>query len=869
MFLSKTAFAGMTLALGLITLGPATAQNGPVPEHIPGVLLVGYKQGVSVASRDSVHDALGARRVHSYKHIRADVVRVDKDRDLGHVITAYQAQPGIAYAERNYVVRAQVMPNDPSMGQLWGMHNLGQMGGLIDADIDAPEAWDLATGSNSVIVAVIDTGVDYTHPDLAANMWTNMVEAAGTLGMDDDGNGIIDDIYGARWNNFDGTPTNGNPMDGDGHGTHCSGTIGGIGNNGVGVAGVNWTVQIMALKFLTDLGYGSSADAISALDYAIDKGAHLTSNSWGGGPYNQALKDMIDAAGAANQLFIAAAGNDSSDNDIVPFYPSNYDSPNIISVAASETSDGVAWFSNWGFVSVDIAAPGENIFSSLPGGAYGYGSGTSMATPHVSGVAALLLSQHPGTSHQTLKQWILDSGDLKLQWLGRTATGRRLNAHEALILAGGGRPTPTPIPTPEPPSILQLYDITYKDRHNKTIQFKIVDNEILIDNPNAFGSFKIRKKSWAVNFTPIPALRTAGGLERLDTQADILEVETSGALNNLVAQRAYVESVRANPCRTIRMLGQSDSVFGNATQFFTSIYSGPVTGAEPLVVPGAPALSVNLTGVGMRELIAEGQVATVKLNSKKFKTAAGDTTLSIAEVPADSITRILCGELKTLSSVGGGISPGSVRGGSGLASTLSARGIAVGLRYRNVPVKSYFPASVQPGSVRSDAQRLTVTVTGGDLIADEILAAYEITKLSAALGRARSGGSSGFYGGAIRANQIQSGTALTASEPAAGGAFSGPPAPDIKLINADTGLNTYYDAATTSVIKNAGAQIRAADGCIASIGTIQTKRAAANAVPEWMIREGGAWIAGKAYSALQPKTLNCLTDDTFMWQPCQ
>lgn len=302
------------------------------------------------------------------------------------------SHPAVKYAEPNYILRAIGMPDDPRFPELWGMHNTGQTGGVADADIDAPEAWDVTTGSSDVIIGVIDTGVDYNHPDLQANMWVNPGEIPGN-GIDDDGNGVIDDVHG-----FSSANNNGDPMDGNGHGTHVSGTIGAKGNNGLGVVGVNWDVKIIGCQFLTPAGTGSTADAIACIDYMTDlKVNHgvdikATNNSWGGGGFSQALKDSIEAAGEAGILFLAAAGNDTSDNDVSPHYPSNYESDIVMSIASTDSSDGISWFSNWGATSVDMAAPGSAILSTVPGGGYESYSGTSMATPMVTGVAALVWS---------------------------------------------------------------------------------------------------------------------------------------------------------------------------------------------------------------------------------------------------------------------------------------------------------------------------------------------------------------------------------------------------------------------------------------------------------------------------------------------
>jgi C1A family cysteine protease len=316
-----------------------------------------------------------------------------------------------------------LIPNDPSIYSLWGMYNYGQTGGTVDADIDAPEAWAINTGSPSVIIAVIDTGVDYTHPDLAANMWTNTGEIADN-GIDDDGNGYIDDVRG--WNFYAWTN---NPWDDHSHGTHCAGTIAGVGNNNRGVAGVCWTAKIMPLKFLSSSGGGWTSDAVSAILYANRMGAHVLSNSWGGGGYSQSLKDAIDASSA---VVVCAAGNDGLNTDTSPNYPSAYVSPNIIAVAATDHNDYLAYFSNYGYSSVDVAAPGVNIYSTTPSNGYGTKSGTSMATPHVSGLAGLLKSTNPSLTNSQIIEVIKSSVDKKSSLTGLVGTGGRINAAQAV-----------------------------------------------------------------------------------------------------------------------------------------------------------------------------------------------------------------------------------------------------------------------------------------------------------------------------------------------------------------------------------------------------------------------------------------------------
>ncbi|MCM8530605.1 MAG: S8 family serine peptidase, partial [Lentisphaeraceae bacterium] len=366
------------------------------------------------------------------RHLSKDKYIVEYD-DFGlytvpDAIEAYSTISTLRYAEPDYIIHSSLSPNDTSYNSLWGLHNTGQTGGTTDADIDAPEAWAITTGSSSVVVAVIDTGVDYTHNDLAANMWINTGETAGN-GLDDDGNGYIDDIYGYDFHNNDA-----NPMDDQYHGTHVAGTIGGVGDNSNGVTGVAWQTKLMALKFLNSSGSGYTSDAIQCVEYATDNGAHVTSNSWGGGGYSQSLKDAIDDAASNEILFIAAAGNSGTNNDSSPHYPSSYSSSNIIAVASTDSNDNRSSFSCYGATSVDIGAPGSSIYSTMPGDSYGTLSGTSMATPHVSGVVALLLAEYPSESMGTIQNRILYSGDSVSSMSGITTTGRRLNAYNALTV---------------------------------------------------------------------------------------------------------------------------------------------------------------------------------------------------------------------------------------------------------------------------------------------------------------------------------------------------------------------------------------------------------------------------------------------------
>lgn len=351
-------------------------------------------------------------------------------------IKALKASGQFDYVEPDYIVSVNTQPTDAAFldGTLWALRNAGQSGGLLGADIDAVRAWDITTGSTNVIVAVIDTGIRYTHQDLAAQMWRNPQEIPGN-GIDDDGNGYVDDVFGI--NAISGS---GNPMDDNNHGTHCAGTIGAAANGGGGHVGVAWRVQLMACKFLDSSGSGATSHAIRCIDYAVAKRARILSNSWGGGGFSQGLFDSIQAARDQGVIFIAAAGNDASNNDSSPHYPSNYELDNVVSVAAFDRLDKLASFSNFGARSVHLGAPGVQIYSTTAGSdtAYSTFNGTSMATPHVSGVAALVAAQFPAIGLAELKQRLINTVVPTTDLQGRVASGGRVNAFNALNAAPDG-----------------------------------------------------------------------------------------------------------------------------------------------------------------------------------------------------------------------------------------------------------------------------------------------------------------------------------------------------------------------------------------------------------------------------------------------
>ncbi len=416
----------LTAVLAAMGCLAATSANAAKPEAVPGELVVRLK-GVSSAGRvqaaviGALQDQMGSGAVVDIEAFQTDTslhkIVLGDAKNTRQAILALSSRPEVEIAEPNYIYRmigdaesdipnTAAAPNDPELTRLWGMFNTGQVdssgqAGKEGSDIGVFPLWQKGiTGSKSVLVAVIDTGMDLTHPDLKDNLYTNPKEIAGN-GKDDDSNGFVDDVHG--WNFATGSN---NPNDDQDHGSHVSGTIGAKGNNGVGVVGVNWNVSILPVKFLDANGSGSLANAVESINYARKMKVKIMSNSWGGGGFSQTMLKAIQDAKKDGILFVAAAGNDGSSNDTSPTYPASYVSDNVLAVAAIDNQEQLASFSNYG-KSVHVAAPGVRVYSTVKGGLYNTFSGTSMATPHVSGVAALLLSKEPGLTYAQVKDRLI------------------------------------------------------------------------------------------------------------------------------------------------------------------------------------------------------------------------------------------------------------------------------------------------------------------------------------------------------------------------------------------------------------------------------------------------------------------------------
>jgi thermitase len=417
-----------------------TVEDISLSEHSFGApeILVKFKSGVTQDAIDRLTAERNDRVEDRIENIQGWEAIDDFDNaDAATLVKEYQQLPEVEYAEPNYEINLDeaeagplvpILPSDPQFTDQWALSNSGQRGGKKGADISATLAWAKTTGSEDVVVAVLDTGVDYNHEDLTENMWRRPEKMEP---YHDNELGTIDDEFG--FNAIDGS----DPMDDNGHGTHCAGIVGAEGENNLGIAGVNWKVQIMPLKFMNAGGSGSTKDAIEAINYVIDRkkagvNVRIISASWGSTQKSRALGEVIRKAYENDILFVAAAGNSSVDNDRTPHYPSSYDSPNVVSVAALDRHDALASFSNYGVKSVAIAAPGVDILSTWLGNEYEEKSGTSMATPVVAGVAALILAEHPQMSVDDLKKKLLASTDPVAVLKGKTVTAGRINAAKAL-----------------------------------------------------------------------------------------------------------------------------------------------------------------------------------------------------------------------------------------------------------------------------------------------------------------------------------------------------------------------------------------------------------------------------------------------------
>ncbi len=453
--LSKSHAYLLALVAGLALAAPAQAQAQA--DAAPGELIVRFAATADAGERADIRERAQVGFAERLPVRGLQVVEVDAGQTTAAAERALERADGVAYAEPNFYRRSFLRPSDSFFGSQWAFQNTGQSGGLAGADINAVAAWDITTGSPATTVAVVDSGVQLTHPDLTGSSWSNPGESgAGREAnrVDDDGNGLVDDVRGWDWVGADGDPT-----DLNGHGTHVAGTVGARSNNARGVAGTSWGTRLLALRVLAQNGTGTVADVVRAYNYAAAKGIRIVNASLGASSFSRAEEDAI--AAASGVLFVVAAGNGGADgvgddNDRTPQYPCSYPLANVVCVAATNRLDQLSDFSNYGAGSVDLAAPGEDILSTWLDSRYAYSDGTSMATPHVAGTAALLLAARPALTVAELRAGLLGGVDPLSSLAGRVASGGRLDVRRSVEVAapgslGAGAPTtPPPAPTPAP-----------------------------------------------------------------------------------------------------------------------------------------------------------------------------------------------------------------------------------------------------------------------------------------------------------------------------------------------------------------------------------------------------------------------------------
>ncbi|MFM9046655.1 MAG: S8 family peptidase, partial [Cyanobium sp.] len=568
-------------------------------------LLISWNPGTLTSERASARAALGLtlrEEIHTAAMRSTgkgpiDLVALPGGRSAEELIQQLSQRMGVSFAEKNWLFQTQATSNDPSVGNgtLWGMY--GESSSPANAfGSQAAEAWDRGyTGSDSVFVGIVDEGYQYTHSDLSGNVGKNPGEIQGN-GIDDDGNGYVDDVYG--WD-FEGNNNTVYDGTGDDHGTHVAGTIGGQGGNGIGVAGVSWDVSLISAKFLGATG-GSTANAIKAVDYMTDlktrQGINLiaTNNSWGGGGYTQGLYDAISRANNAGIFFVAAAGNDSTST---LSYPAGYDLPNVISVASLDSNGAISSFSNFSSTWVDLGAPGGGIYSTLPDNTYGNYSGTSMATPHVTGALALMRATYPGATMGQLKQALFDSVVQTSSLSGKTVTGGRLDVNGALIrlsqlfdpnAATYAVSAPTPVDEGAP---LNFNISTTNVAANTTLYWRMSGTGIT-----------------TADFVSLPSLE---GTAIVDSAGSAVVATTVAADNTTEGNENLTYDLFTDSARTNRVAGTS--VLINNTSKPSGVTLWGTTGSDTITGTSGPdrlagVLPTGTTGVNM----GTGQIDTLR-----------------------------------------------------------------------------------------------------------------------------------------------------------------------------------------------------------------------------------------------------------------
>jgi len=629
---------------GMLTITGAFADE-LTAEYIPGELIVWFDTQAELSTQameqiyTTAHAKVGADQIKTLSvlgHPNIQLVQIPTGYSVEQAAQAYLSIGGVKYAEPNYIVKVQKRPNDPRYAELWGMD-------VIDATV----AWEYTTGSKEIIVAVVDTGVDCNHPDLAANMWRNPGEIPNN-GIDDDGNGFIDDYYGWNFAN-----NNADPMDGHGHGTHVAGTIGAVGNNGIGVAGVNWNVSIMAVKGLNDDGRGSTFDLISAVIYASKMGADIINNSWGGpGAPSRALEEAIRMSPA---LIVFAAGNYMSNLDIHP-ESTTIDAPNVILVAASNIHDDPAWYTNYGKKTVHVVAPGgetsdekdpNGILSTTPNNNYAFYEGTSMAAPHVSGLAALIKAANPSLTASEIKNIIMDTATPVPQWSERTITGGIINAANAIA-----KGTPPVLITPED-------GVGYVWSEDKTL-LRITESGSYAFSDTEFGNFGMYIDAPQVNLNG----RTWPSAEQVMISGHRWVIDGENVLIGIHGDMGDMATLHLEHV-TIALYGltEDSSVSGitAAQHIFDSSIS--IRGASGNIITGVGTLHGFFKSSKISILASDESVST-GIGYVYGTIAGGDITISTPRLAQDFIitgigyvaeTGVISGSFITLTGIGSGV----------------------------------------------------------------------------------------------------------------------------------------------------------------------------------------------------------------------
>ena len=612
-------------------------------QYDPNTLLVQFRTDSSDDDRDGCCRKVGLGAIDKYKIVDGLALIHVASGDPVATMAALQAEPTVLRTGLNYLMTTQVVPNDSLFGSTWGMNNTASQLN----DIDAPQAWDIYTGDPNYRVAVIDTGIDFNHPDLQGNIWVNPGEIAND-GIDNDGNGYIDDVRG--WNFV--TNTN-NPQDGNGHGTHVSGTIAAKGNNGIGVAGVAWNAKIVPLKFLSDTGSGTTANAIKAIDYCTANGIKLSNNSWGGGLFDSLLLQAITNAGAADHLFIGAAGNSALNIDVSLSYPASYNLSNMVNVASTTNTGALSVFSNYGVATVQVAAPGSNIFSTWPVGltvlgqpnGYNSISGTSMAAPHVTGLAALLRGKMPSWTATQVRSAILGSTKPLTALAGKVGREGIISAYNALLGTNVEAipPTVNAVRTPATANAAGW------NNANVTVAITGTDN---------VGGSGVRDIKYTINAgTTITAagsttnvVRSTDGIATLAYWAtdNSGNVSPAGSMTVRVDKTAPVTTLTATPGATSTsvVVSGTDATSGLAGTFYSvdgapaAAYSGPITLDNGVHTVTAYSTDIAGNTEAVKTLsLPLGSLSTISVNpvSVNGGTAATGTVTLGSPAPAGGV----------------------------------------------------------------------------------------------------------------------------------------------------------------------------------------------------------------------------------------